>query len=327
MQSGGPILFSSRAGPRALARSRPRRARPVPLTSRPRLSATPPPLLCRPTCQLSPALSPTDRACARAAHVARPRRARAAAGAARRSGPDPTSSRAPRGTPTPGTPSPLPFSPPGRAAAERIPPRVFLRAEIDFLTPLRPLSRVLEPPRHSPHPDRRLRPPEPASPSRISADLRRRPPLPGELFPELPIPGISCKSLTPSPLPSCRTSSPPPATTGAPSPPTNAAARRRLHRLTVDPPFRCASVLSSLPGAFPVTPSRPPAAPCRRRATAEPPASTPPRRPARGDRADAHAVRAQRTRRPVPPLGWAARPWPSRRSADRAWQAAAPRGL
>jgi hypothetical protein len=109
-------------------------------------------------------------------------------------------------------------------------------------------------------------PPATGSPlsSRIPAEHRHRPPLPGELLPELPIAEISCKSLTPSPLPSYRTSSPPPATTGARSPPTNAAARCRMHRLTVDPPFRCAPVLSSLPGTFPVTPSRSPATPCRR---------------------------------------------------------------
>jgi hypothetical protein len=141
-----------------------------------------------------------------------------------------------------------------------------------------PYSRAPELPHRSPHPDRRLWPPAAPPPSRIPAEHRRQLPLPGELLPELPIPKISCKSLSPSPLPSCRTSSPPPATTGAPSPPTNAAARRRLQRLTVDPPFRCAPALSSLPDTFPVTPSRSMATPCRRRATAEPPASTSPRR-------------------------------------------------
>jgi hypothetical protein len=147
-----------------------------------------------------------------------------------------------------------------------------------------PSSRAPELPHRSPHPDRHLRPSAAPSPSRILVEHHRRPPLPGELLPELPIPEISCKSLTPSTLPSCRTSSPPPATTGAPSPPTNAAARCRWHRLIVDPPFWCAPVPSSLPGTFPVTPSRSPATPCCRRATAEPPASTPPRRHARGDR-------------------------------------------
>jgi len=68
VQPGGPTLFSSRAGPRALARSRPRRARPAPLTIRPRLSATPPPVtVLAHMSALSPALSPTDRACARGA--------------------------------------------------------------------------------------------------------------------------------------------------------------------------------------------------------------------------------------------------------------------
>jgi hypothetical protein len=127
-----------------------------------------------------------------------------------------------------------------------------------------PSSRALELPHRSSQPDRCLRPPAAPSPLRIPAEHHRRPPLPGELLPELPIPEISCESLTPSPLPRCRTSSPPPATTGAPTPPTNAAARRRWHRLTVDPPFRCTPALSSLPGTFPVTPSRSPATPCSR---------------------------------------------------------------
>jgi hypothetical protein len=143
-------------------------------------------------------------------------------------------------------------------------------------------SRAPKPPHRSPHLDRRLQPPAAPSPSRIPVEHRRRLPLPGELLPELSIPAISCNLLTPSPLLSCRTSSPPPATTGAPSPPTNAAARHRLHHLTVDPPFRCAPALSSLPGTFPVTPSGSPVTPCRHRATTEPPASTPPRHPARG---------------------------------------------
>ncbi len=267
----------------------------MPLTGRTRLSATPPPItvpvhlsvLSLPLC-----LRPNVRArrtspaqAARGLLLAPPAgRDRTPRASVRRVAP-----------PRPGTPLPSPFPlsailPP--SALRRAP----LRSKTRFFTPLRPLSRALKPPRHSPHPDRRLRPPEPASPSRISADLRRPPPLPGELFPELPIPGISCNFLTPSPLPSCRTSSATPATTGDPSPPTNAAARHRWHRLTVDPPFRCASVPSSLPDAFPVTPSRPPAAPCCRRATAE-------------------------------PRGWAARLWPSRRSVDCAWQAATPRGL
>jgi hypothetical protein len=268
VQSGGPIPFSSWAGPRALARSRPRSPRAA---DRPNVGH--PPVGTGPHELPRAAWHP-------------PRR-------------DPL--------------SPPLFSPLGHAAAERTPPRAPPFGNPIFFTPLRPLSRVLEPPRHSSHPDRHLRPPEPASPSRMSPDLRRPPPLPGELFPELPIPGISYNFLTTLPLSSCRTSSATPATTGDPSPPTNAAARRRWHRLTVDPPFRCASVLSSLPGAFPVTPSRPPATPCRRQATAE--------------HATAPSRARSRPRRPVAPLGWAARPWPSRRSADRAWQAAAPHAL
>jgi hypothetical protein len=328
VQSGGPISF--------LLSGRPTRARALaPAPRSPRAADSPAPPVSDTAARYcaGPHVSSLSRAVSDRPSVRARRTSPARAAHGLLPAPPAGRDRTPRAParrvalPRPGPP--LPSSFPLSAA---LPPsalrRAFsLRAEIVFLTPLRLLSRVLEPPRHSPHPDRRLRPPEPASPSRNSADLRRRPPLPGELFPEPPIPGISCNFLTPSPLPSCRTSSATPATTGGPSPPTNAAARRRWHRLTVDPPFRCAPVPSSLPGAFPVTPSRPPAAPCRRRATAEPSASAPPRRPARGDRADAPAVRAQRARRPVPPLGWAARPWPSRRSADRAWQAAAPRGL
>jgi hypothetical protein len=84
---------------------------------------------------------------------------------------------------------------------------------------------------------------------------------------------------------------------------------------TIDPPFWCAPALSSLPGTFPVTPSRSPATPCRRRATAKPPASMPPRRPTHGLRVVNAPARAHcnRPRRPVAPLGWAARPWPSQR--------------
>jgi hypothetical protein len=299
----------------------------VPLTVRPRLSATPPPVTVPAHLSaLSPALSPTARACARGAR--RPPAPRA--GCCRRRPPVGTGPHEPPRAAwhsharDPLFPSLFPSRPRCRRAHSAARP---LRSETVLFhpSPTSLSSARASPP--LPAPDRRLRSPELASPSRISADLRRRPPLPGELFPEPPIPGISCNFLTPAPLPSCRTSSATPATTGGPSPPTNAAARRRWHRLTVDPPFRCALVPSSLPGAFPVTPSRPPAAPCRRRATAEPSASAPPRRPVRGDSADAPAVRAQRARRPVPPLGWAARPWPSRRSADRAWQAATPRGL
>jgi hypothetical protein len=201
-------------------------------------------------------------------------------------------------------PSSFPFAalPPSRSLPSRAAP---LALPSPLLSD--PSSRAPEFPHRSPHPDRRLRPPAAPSPSWIPAEHCRRPPLPGELIPELPIPKISCKSLTPSPLPSCRTSSPPSATTGAPSPPTNAAARRRLHRLTIDSSFRCAPVLSSLSGTFPVTPSRSPATPCRHRDTVEPPVSTPPRRLARG------ACARNRPRRPVAPLGWAARPWPSQR--------------
>jgi hypothetical protein len=132
----------------------------------------------------------------------------------------------------------------------------------------------------------------------------------------------SCQSLqflaiflTPLPLRCCRTPHPPSPPTGAPSPPTNAATRRRLHRLTVDPLFRCAPTRSSLLDTFPVTHLRSPATPCRRRANAEPPVSTPPRRPAHILRVVTAPARARYSRpcRPVAPLGWAARSWPDRR--------------
>jgi hypothetical protein len=261
---GSTTPLSSRAGPRALALS-------TALADR----------LAPPVRRLSP----------RSVRHARARRTSPASaalgplsGAVRRWGPGPTA------PPRPGPP-PFPFSSPCAA----LPSSRSLPAHAAPLVPLSPLlsdpsSRAPELPHCSPHPDRHLRPPAAPSPSRIPAEHHRRPPLPGELLPELPIPKISCKSLTPLPHPSCRASSPPPMTTGAPSPPTNAAARRRLHRLTVDLPFRCAPALSSLPGTFPVTPSRSPATPCRRRATAEPPTSTPPRRPTRGDRADVRAL-------------------------------------
>jgi hypothetical protein len=217
-------------------------------------------------------------------------------GDARRSGPGPMAPLAPRGTPMPGTPT---FSPSLFFPSAALPSSSSLPAHAAPLVPPSPLlfdpsSRAPELPHRSPHPDRHLRPPAAPSSSRILTEHRRRPPLHGELLPELPIPKICCKSLTPSPLLSCRASSPLPATTGAPSPPTNAATRRRLHRLTVDPPFRYAPALSSLPDTFPVTPSRSPATPCRRRATAEPSASTPPCRPARGLRVVTAPARAAR---------------------------------
>jgi hypothetical protein len=166
----------------------------------------------------------------------------------------------------------------------------------------------------SPHPDRRLRPPAAHSPSRIPTEHHRHPPLSGELLPELPIPAFSCNFLTPLPLQCCRTPHPPSPPTGAPSPPMNATAQHRLHRLTVDPPFRCAPALSSLPGTFPVTPLKSPATPYRCRAAGEHTTTSSHTWSARGDRASARTARARcsRPRRPVAPVGWAARPWPSR---------------
>jgi hypothetical protein len=162
VQSGGPIPFPSQAGPRTLARSCPcspcATDRPTPPISdtAARYCASPH------VRHLSPTLSPTERA--RAAHVARPRRVRAAAGATRQSGPDPMTSCAPRGTPTPGTPSPLPFFP-SRPCCRRAHSAARCSVGNPIFTPLRPLSRALEPPLHSPYPDHHLRPPEPASPS------------------------------------------------------------------------------------------------------------------------------------------------------------------
>jgi hypothetical protein len=182
--------------------------------------------------------------------------------------------------------------------------------------PAPPPSRVPEPPHRSPHLDRRLRPPAAHSLSQIPAEHRRRPPLP-----ELSIPAISCNCLPPLPLRCCRTPHPPSPPTGAPSPPTNAAARLRLHLLTVDPPFRCTPALSFLPDTFPVTPSRFPTTPYHRRATAKPPPSTPLRRPARCARAAAdHAGWLPR---------WAGLPGrgPTNVLADPAGLAANPRGL
>jgi hypothetical protein len=306
---GSATPLSSRAGPRAPALSiapADRPAPPVSGTAARRCAAA------HPSAPSLPALS------GRHAHARRTSPASAALGPlpgdVRRSGPGPTAPPhhvAPPRLGSPSFPSSFPSAalPPSRSLPAHAVPLV-----LPFSLLSDSFSRTPELPHRSPHPDRRLRPPAAPSPSRIPAEHRRRPPLPGELLPELPIPKISCKSLTPSPLPSCRTSSPPPATTGAPSPPTNAVARRRLHLLTVDPPFRCAPVPSSLPGTFPVTPSRSPATPCHCRATAEPSMSTPPHRPARG----LHVVTAlacahSRPHRPVALLGWAARPWPSRR--------------
>jgi hypothetical protein len=185
-----------------LLSGRPTRARarahalPVPLTGRPRLLETPPPVtvpahmsgVSVPLC-----LRPNVR-------VRRTLPARAVRGLL--SAPPAGRDRTPRAPahrvapPRSGPPLPSPFSPPGRAAVERIPPRA-APSKTRFFTPLRPLSRVLEPPRHSPHPDHRLRPPEPASPSRILADLRRRPPLPGELIPSFQSPGFLAFSSPP----------------------------------------------------------------------------------------------------------------------------------
>jgi hypothetical protein len=165
---------------------------------------------------------------ARAAHVARERHARAAA--AHR----PSVRARPHGTPAPcGTPMPRPHLfpplfpsaalPPSRSLTTRAAPLIL---PSPFLSD--PSSRAPEPPHCSPHQDHRLQSSVAHSPSWIPAEHRRRPPFPGELLPELPIPAISCIFLNPLPLRCCRTPHPPSPPIGAPSPPTNAAARRRL---------------------------------------------------------------------------------------------------
>jgi hypothetical protein len=111
-----------------------------------------------------------------------------------------------------------------------------------------------------------------------------------------------------------------PTTTEATPLPLDTAARRRLRHFTIDPPFRCAPALSSLLGTLPVAPSRSPATSCRCRATVEPPASMPLRRPARGARALQQAAQAVCS---AGLLGHG----PAGLSTDRAWQATAPHGL
>jgi hypothetical protein len=143
-------------------------------------------------------------------------------------------------------------------------------------------------------------PPEPLLHAglRLSITAVRPPPF-GERPSELLFPSIDRRLLTPGSPSSCRTQPPSLTTTGATPPPLNTAARRRLRRLTVDPPFRCAPALSSLPGATPGPHRCSPTTPCHRRA-----------RHRTGTRA-AHA-RCSGPRRPFASLGWAARPWPSR---------------
>jgi hypothetical protein len=214
---------------------------------------------------------------------------------------------APRGAPAAGTP--LSFFPLSRATnrARSTKQPTCHSSALPSPTPLWPPSPLFSAPI----------PPPPAtgghSFTRIPAKRRHRPPFPGELLPELPILAISYNFLTPLTLPSRRASLRSTTTTGAPSPPVNAAVPELSSRLAVDPPFRCAPSLSSLLGTFPVAPSRSPATPCRRRATAEPPVSTPLRHPTRGlcvVTAPAR-TRCSGPRRPFTPPSWAARPWPS----------------
>jgi hypothetical protein len=215
---GGPSPFLL-----GLAHARPRTRTPAP----------PGTVLVHPSDASLPFVS-AGNACA--AHVAHERCARAAA---RRC--PPVGAR-PHGTPMlRGTPRPNPtLSPPSAALplSHFLPAHCPARSPVS--TPLRlPLSSTqLSPPLPTPGP----LPPATGclSFTRIPTEHRRHPPLPGELLPELPIPTISSPRL---PLRCCRTPHPPSPPTGAPSPPMNAAARRRLRCLTVDPPFRCAPAL------------------------------------------------------------------------------------
>jgi hypothetical protein len=109
-------------------------------------------------------------------------------------------------------------------------------------------------------------------------------------------------------------------TTGATPPSLNTATRRRLRRLTVGTPFRCALALSSLPGTSPVPPSRSPATPCCRLAADE--RATAPTR-ARGDRAGAPVLQqAAQAAQAVFPAGLGCQA-----VAQPAFQPTAPRGL
>jgi hypothetical protein len=308
---GSVTLLSSRASPRARARN----------PCLPALTATG----ARPVRASAP-LSEQRRA-ARASPPGRgwPRHGR---GAACRSGPGPTTPSRTAWHFCGRTPPPL-FSFPlyrtdNRVAQARLRPLVLPSPLISDSS-----SRAAEPPHRSPHLDRRLRPPAAHSPSWIPAEHRRRPPLPGEIIPELPIPAFSCNFLPPPlPLRCCRTPHPPLSPTGAPSPPTNAAARRRLSSLTVDPSFRCAPALSSLPGTFPATPlefsgnTLPPSS--HRRAVGDHATASSRTRSVCGDRAGARAAGcAGRLAR------WAGLPGRGRAGvlANRVWQAATSRGF
>jgi hypothetical protein len=188
----------------------------------------------------------------------------------------------------------------------------------DFLLPCAPFISPVH--ARAPHtlPPPPRRPPHQLSatgapPSRRTPSERRRRPPPccerplSCSFPQ----STAASSLRWSPS-SYRTSPRSSRTTRATPPPLNAAARRRLLRLTVGTPFRCAPTPSSLPGASPVAPSRSPVTPCRRRATTEPPTSTPPRCPARSLHVMTTPAYA-RCHEPhglFPPPGRAARPRP-----------------
>jgi hypothetical protein len=152
-------------------------------------------------------------------------------------------------------------------------------------------------------------------PLRWTPSERRRPlPPSGERPSELLFPSIDRRLLTPGSPSSCRTQPHSSTTTGATPPPLNTTARRRLRRLAVDPPFRCAPTLSSLPDATPGPHRCSSATPCRRRAIGERAAAPSLVRSARGDHAGTRAarVRCSGLRKPFAPLGWATRPWPSR---------------
>jgi hypothetical protein len=107
-------------------------------------------------------------------------------GAIHRSGPGPTA--------PPRRVAPSPFPPLFPSAA--LPPSHSLPARAAPLVLPSPLlsdpsTRAPKPPHRSLHPDRRLQLPAAHSPLWIPAEHRRRPPLPGKLLPELPIPAFS----------------------------------------------------------------------------------------------------------------------------------------
>jgi hypothetical protein len=183
-----------------------------------------------------------------------------------------------------------------------------------------PPCTVRPPPRRPPH---RFPTTGAPPPRRTPSEHHRHSPPSGERPSELLHPPIDLRLLTPGSPSSCRTHPPSSTTTGATPLPSNTAAQHRLRRLTVGPPLQCAPAPSSLPGTYPVVPSRSLATPCRRLATGEHATAPSRAQSARGDQAGARALpraaQAVFTRWAEPPgCGLVAV------SAGRAWQAAGP---